>query len=69
MSKITAILIGALVIAVVLGLGVYYIFGDETGLLFARFIAVPAGLAGAGMLYLVYITVRKKKKNKPASSE
>jgi len=60
MGKITAILIGALIIAVVLGFGVYYIFGEETGLLFARFIAVPAGLAGAGAIYLVYIATRKK---------
>jgi len=62
MKNIAAILIGAVVIAVILGLGVYYSFGDETGYYFVLFIAVPAGLAGSGLLYLLSTAVRRNKR-------
>ena len=62
MKNIAAILVGALAIAIILSLGVYYIFGDEPGYYFALFIAVPAGLAGSGVLYLLYTAVRGAKK-------
>jgi len=62
MKGILAILSGAVVIALILSLGVYYIFGDNPGYFFVRFIAVPAGLAGAGVLFLIYIAVFPKKK-------
>ena len=61
MKNIAVILVGALVIAAILSLGVYYIFGDEPGYYFALFIAAPAGLAGAGMLYFIYTAVWRKK--------
>jgi len=59
MKNIAAILIGAVVIAVILSLGVYYIFGDEPGYYFALFIAIPAGLAGSGLLYLLSTAARR----------
>jgi integral membrane sensor domain MASE1 len=60
MKNILAILVMALLIASVLSAAVFLIFGHEQGALFARFIAVPAGLAGAGVLYLIYTAVRKR---------
>jgi len=59
MKNIAAILVGAVVIAVILSLGVYYIFGDEPGYYFALFIAIPAGLAGSGLLYLLSTAARR----------
>jgi hypothetical protein len=62
MKNIAAILVGAVVIAVVLSLGVYYSFGDEPGYYFALFIAVPTGLAGSGLLYLLSTAARRNKR-------
>jgi len=59
MKNIAKILVGAVVIAVILSLGVYYIFGDEPGYYFALFIAIPAGLAGSGLLYLLSTAARR----------
>ena len=60
MKNILAILVTALLIATVLSAAVFLLFGNEHGALFARFIAAPAGLAGAGVLYLIYTAVRKR---------
>jgi len=63
-KPVLAILAGALVIAVILSLGVYTVFGNEAGYYFALLIALPAGLAGAGVLYLTYTAVRKRQQNR-----
>jgi len=62
MKNIVEILVGAVVIAVILSLGVYYSFGDEPGYYFALFISLPVGLAGSGLLYLLTAAVRRRKK-------
>lgn len=64
MKPVLVILAGALVIAVILSLGVFTFFGDEPGYYFSLFIALPAGLAGAGVLYMVYTAVRKRRQNR-----
>ena len=57
-------MIGAALIAVLLTLGVYLVFGENPGYYFARFIAVPAGLATSGVCFLVYDSVWPKMKAK-----
>jgi hypothetical protein len=64
MKPVLVILAGALVIAVILSLGVYTVFGDEPGYYFALLIALPAGLAGAGVLYLFYTVISKRRQNR-----
>ena len=64
MKNIVIILIGAALIAVLLTLGVYLVFGKNPGYYFARFIAVPAGLAASGVGFLVYDSAWPKTKAK-----
>ena len=63
-KPVLVILAGALVIAVILSLGVFTIFGDESGYYFSLFIALPAGLAGAGVLYMIYTAASKRRQNR-----
>lgn len=47
----------AVLIGTVLSLLVRYLFGADSGGFFARFIAAPAGLAGAFILFILYVTL------------
>ena len=56
------ILLGALVIAMALSIGVYHYFGADTGYYFALLVALPLGLGISGAGYLLYGTLARKRK-------
>lgn len=63
MKYIVAIIIGAVIIGGGLSVGVYYIFGANPGYFFAKFVAAPVGLLGAAFGFVVYDTLRPRKKS------
>lgn len=64
MKYIISIFISAVIIGGLLTLGTYYLFGANLGYFFAKFVAVPVGLIGSIVLFVVYDTLWPMKPNK-----
>jgi hypothetical protein len=54
MKYIITIFIGAIIIGGLLAVGTYFLFGANPGYFFAKFVAVPVGLIGSIVLFVVY---------------
>jgi len=65
MKYLIGIIISALIIGGMLTISVYYTLGEDPGYFFAKLIAAPMGLLGAGFCFVVYDTLWPKKKVQP----
>jgi hypothetical protein len=61
MKYILVIALGTIVIGSLLTFGVYFIFGENLGYFFVKFIAVPAGAILSLFLFVAYDTLWPKK--------
>ena len=61
MKYIVWIVFGTVLISSILSFGAYFLFGDNAGYFFVKFIAVPSGVISSLILFIIYDTLWPKK--------